>query len=265
MKYLNEILEQRELVADQLQKTREAAEHFPPGSSERELVFHKGLDDLIKMMEAAESKRSIWDFSAEKRQPVLVRDGDIVIRPFNTHDIDFYWDIKVQYSEYYRVILMVEKIRKESLFLLDIFAPESIYCVIENNNESVGYLGIKDTACDPWEVAIELDGKHTHCGFGSRCIPLFLNELSRITGKTEFRATVMPDNIPSQRCFEKLGAKLIGICNDGYIRLPEEQAKFEETHMDLIDDNIRGLAGWLGVEPRKLLTHVLEYRMSCPL
>ena len=72
------------------------------------------------------------------------------------------------------------------------------------------------------------------------------------------------DNVPSQRCFESLG-ELIGLYNGGMLRLPEEQARFEEANLDLIDDNMRALAARLGAEPRKLLSHVLEYRMTCPL
>ena len=49
------------------------------------------------------------------------------------------------------------------------------------------------------------------------------------------------------------------------MRLPEEQARFEEEHKDLIDDHIRMLAARISVEPKKLLTHVLDYRLECPL
>lgn len=35
-----------------------------------------------------------------------------------------------------------------------------------------------------------------------------MNEVQRITGRAEFKAVVEVDNLPSQKCFEKLGAKL---------------------------------------------------------
>ena len=50
------------------------------------------------------------------------------------------------------------------------------------------------------------------------------------------------DNVPSQRCFESLG-ELIGLYNGGMLRLPEEQARFEEANLDLIDDNMAGACG----------------------
>lgn len=100
---------------------------------------------------------------------------------------------------------------------------------------------------------------------GPRSIVLFLNEVSLITGKTKFKAKVEADNIPSQKCFERIGAKLIGLCNGPILKLEEEKERFEENNLNLIDENMNELADRLGVEPRKLLSHVLEYRMTCPL
>ena len=57
----------------------------------------------------------------------------------------------------------------------------------------------------------------------------------------------------------------MGLCVGGYVRLPEDQARFEEENLHLIDDNIQDLADRLGVEPRKLLSHVLDYRLECPI
>ena len=57
---------------------------------------------------------------------------------------------------------------------------------------------------------MELDAKYTQQGLGSQSIRLYLNEIQRLAGTGEFRAKVEVDNIPSQKCFERLGAELVG-------------------------------------------------------
>lgn len=92
-----------------------------------------------------------------------------------------------------------------------------------------------------------------------------MNGIQRITGKTEFRALVEVDNIPSQKCFEGLKAKLVGLCDSLVLKTDDERERFEERNLDLIDTHMLELAKRLGVEPRKLLSHVLDYRIRCPL
>jgi hypothetical protein len=89
--------------------------------------------------------------------------------------------------------------------------------------------------------------------------------LQRITGKNEFRAIIDSDNIVSQKCVEKLGAKLVGLCNGQILKLPEEKERFEEQNLHLIDAHMISLSKRLGAEPRKLLSHALDYRLTCPL
>jgi hypothetical protein len=92
-----------------------------------------------------------------------------------------------------------------------------------------------------------------------------LNEIQRITDKDAFRALVEVDNIPSQKCFEKLDAQLVGLCDSVVLKTDDEKERFEERNLDLIDGYIIALADRLGIEPRKLLSHVLDYRLKCPL
>lgn len=264
--HLDQLAAEREMVNDLLNKTRDEAERFPSGSPEREAAYKKGLDDIIRAMVEAESKMTVWDFSSEKAQPVFANDQDIVIRPISAEDVDFYVDIRMQYSMMYRVMVSTESHSKESLFLLDLCKPECFYCIIETADRvPIGYLGIKDTRAEVWELAIELDKQYTQRGLGPRSIVLFLNEVSRITGKTQFSAKVEADNIPSQKCFEGIGAVLTGLCDGPLLKTPDEKKRFEDNNLNLIDDNIRAIANRLGVEPQKLLSHVLEYRMECPL
>ena len=80
------------------------------------------------------------------------------------------------------------------------------YCAICDfkKNQSFGYLGIKDTSADLWEIAIELDAKYTQRGLGPQSIRLYLNEIQRITGKGEFRAKVEVDKIGRASCRERV-------------------------------------------------------------
>lgn len=217
-------------------------------------------------MENTEAQRDIWDFSREKNQPIFAQDDTVIIRPVTESDADFYVAIRMQYSMMYRAMIGMGEHRSASLFLLDLCQPESFYCIIENTERSpIGYLGIKDTGSDIWELAIELNKQDTRHGFGPRSILLFLNTISRVTGKATFKAAVEADNIPSQKCFEKIGAELVGLCDGPLLKTPDDKERFEENNLHLIDGNIRAIADRLSVEPRKLLSHVLEYRMKCPL
>ena len=243
-----------------------AVEGLLPGSPEREAAFRKALDGLVAIV-SEERPQPIWDFTAERTQAILAGDETAILRPIQTADADFYMNIKAQYSLLYRTIIQMGKIDNESVLKTDLFKPECFFCIIEDRQAgtSVGYIGIKDTRADIWEIAIELDGQFTHKGFGLRGIRLFLNEMHRITGKAEYQALVETDNLPSQKCFEKLGAKLIGLCSGPILKLEEEKRRFEENNLNLINDSMKELAGRLEVELRKLLSHVLDYRIKCPL
>lgn len=244
-----------------------AAEGLLPGSPEREAALKKAIDDIVSTVPREESHQTIWDFTAEKNQMLLVRDETAILRPIRAADADFYVRVKAQYSAMYRAMIHMKNVDNESLLMSDLSKPESFYCIIEDAGDGapVGYIGVKDTRTDIWEIAIELDGQFTHRGFGLRSIQLFLNEMHRITGHSEYRALVETDNLPSQKCFEQLGAKLTGLCDGPILKSADDKRRFEENNLNLIDDNMKKLAVRLGVEPQKLLSHVLDYHIECPL
>ena len=139
--------------------------------------------------------------------------------------------------------------------------PFAFFCKLEIKGTPVGYIAIKDSRKDLWEVAAEFDKAYCYQGYGPRCIPLFLKALEEITGRNVFRAKVEVDNYASQRCMEKIGAELVGLAT-GILTSEEEQMRFEEENMDLIDEHMIRLAAQTGVEPRNLLSHLLEYRIE---
>ena len=73
-------------------------------------------------------------------------------------------------------------------------------------------------------------------------------------------ADKMPDNYASQALFEKLGAEPNGI-SEFWIHDEESIRKCEEENLHLIDEKLCKVAKKFEVEPRKLLSHVLEYKL----
>lgn len=263
---------QQKAQQDQARETRErleaAVEGLEPGTPERKAAFRKALDDMMVPTAGERVVLSpIWDFSKEKALPLFTRNDTIILRSVNIADADFYVSVKVQYSLMYQGIVRLNKDLNESLLWDDLCLPKSFFCMIIDvaSGNPVGYIGLKDTQIEPWEIAIELDGKYTHKGYGCQSIRLFLNEVYRISGKTEYQARVDTGNLPSQKCFEKLGAELVGLCNGPFLKLPDEKKRFEDRNLDLIDNNMRELASRLDVDPRKMLSHVLDYRLICPI
>lgn len=118
-----------------------------------------------------------------------------------------------------------------------------------------------DTSRELWELSLEFDGQYRGRSYGPRANLLFMRAIEKNVGKNQFCALVEVDNHASQKCMDKTGAKLVGIRRSAILRDDEAAMKFEEEHMELIDDRLLALAGKLDVEPRKLLSHVLEYHI----
>lgn len=110
------------------------------------------------------------------------------------------------------------------------------------DNEFVGYISIKDTKSNLWEIAIELLQEHFRQGYGSRALELFLSAVSTVTNKTQFQVLVETDNIPSQMLMEKLGAKLIDIYDYTFQGDEETATDFEEKYLSEITERMVELA-----------------------
>ena len=262
---------QQEQTKGFYQEILDKLESLPADTPDRRDALKSIVDDIIQSDEQSlaeaqpAAKKEPWDFSREKSQAVFARDGEIVIRPITPEDEKFYCGVRAQYSIMYKSVYNAAKEKGENLFINEISPPEVFYCVIEKDGVPAGYLGIKDTSADLWEIAIELDAKHTRQGLGPRSIRLYLNEVQRVTGRGEFKAVVEVDNIPSQKCFERLGAKLVELCDSVVLKTDEGKRRFEERNLGLIDAHMVELADRLGTEPRTLLSHLLDYRLTGPL
>ena len=238
----------------------------------KEPGWEKTLDDcmdgIARRIEKKSKPNEFWDFSLEKSLPELIRDDVVVLRPVTPDDQAFYQSVRLQHSMIYRAEYHTTTAEKQrAMFLDEALAPQVFFCIIEDAQTCLplGFLGIKDTRSETWEIAIELGRQYVRQGYGSRSLRLFLNGIHQITGQSVFRAVIDSDNVASQKCVESLGGELAGLCSSVVPMTEEEKTRFEEAHLYLIDDNIRSLAQRLGVEPRMLLSHPVEYLLKCPL
>lgn len=140
-------------------------------------------------------------------------------------------------------------------------ANTALMLSITQNGEYIGYCGIKDLAKNPWEIAIELLPQWTHQGMGSAALRAMLDVLADRLSMVEFRVRIAPANTASQQLFEKLSAQPNGI-SKLILKNEQECRQFEEENLHLIDNALIAVAKKFGVEPRKLLSHVLDYTLS---
>ena len=196
-----------------------------PGSPQREEAIKRVLEDMVAAAGDRIEPGPAWDFSSEKERTVFAMDDTVILRPVLKSDADFYVSVKVQYSSMYQGIIRLKQDLNEGLLLTDLCQPETFFCMIldATDGASIGFIGLKDTRIEPWEIGIEVDGRYTRKRYGSKSIRLFLNEIHRLTGRAEYKARVDTGNIPSQKCFEKLGAKLVGLCDGPFLKLPDEK------------------------------------------
>lgn len=133
-----------------------------------------------------------------------------------------------------------------------VIETESIYC---------GECAVKDISADIPEIEIELMREYQHKGIGYKAIIMMLNTLSEKYGKQEFYAKIEPDNYASQFLFEKLGGMPAGLAKD--FQISDERAEqFVESHRHLIDDRMQNVANIFEVEPDRLLTSLLVYKLN---
>ena len=145
----------------------------------------------------------------------------------------------------------------------NLFEKESFYCTIREREtlRFCGYCGIKDVRSSKPELAIELIKSMQHKGIGTHAMKLLLQTYVPQEDFEYYRWIVAADNYPSQHLCEKIG----GIPNDIValiLKDPKSQEIFEKDNLDMIDDHLRIIANKFKVEPRKLLSHFLEYKIS---
>ena len=207
-------------------------------------------------------KGEVWDFSEAKKKAYIARNDTFSLIPITEKYTEDFVKVRRLHNfdekfsdDLERAIL--DRYRDE------LTSPNSFICaaVTRESDRFCGYVSVKDSSLKLWEIAIELLPEYCGHGFGPVIIPLFLNAVKELTGRNEFRAIVEPDNYASQRCMKKAGAKLAGLTD--YIFGDRKAAeKFENANLDLITDEMSCRAEELGVEPKCLLSALLDYRFS---
>lgn len=139
-------------------------------------------------------------------------------------------------------------------------SSKTLMLAIIKDEQYIGYCGINNTTQEPWDIAIEIDPNWTNHGIGSIVLPAMLNAIKVRLGVTGFRVRIDPGNTASQKLFEKLGAAPNGI-SEFYIHDQEVLEKIEEDNLHLLNEHFNALAAKFHVEPRKLLSHALEYTL----
>lgn len=137
----------------------------------------------------------------------------------------------------------------------------SLMLSIIKSKEYIGYCGIKDISKEQWEISIELLPEWIHRGIGTAVITAMLDAVKDRLGVTVFRVRIDANNVASQCLFEKLGATPNGI-SKFILSNEDEILQCEEANLDQIDDTLVSVAKKFDVEPRKLLSHVLEYTLT---
>lgn len=138
----------------------------------------------------------------------------------------------------------------------------SLMFSIEVDGEYAGYSGVNDLTAEKWEISIELLREFHNSGVGYAAVGSMLSVVKERLGVSNFRARISPDNYACQHLAEKLGLTPNGICE--YVRHSENCGRGENGVQDecKIDEKMKAVAQKFGVEPEKLLTHVLEYDLN---
>lgn len=232
------------------------AEEFDNLLSEVIRDYMKETDLLIQKMSGKG-----WNFSEEKSNTTFANDDILLLKPLTEEYYDLYIKTRAEYAWGRTWYLKPEN---RSIITCELREEQSLFMAIlrREDNAYMGYVGLKDTSKNLWEFCIELLPEYCNQGYGCTAVKLFLKKVSEITGndKQQFMALVEVDNIPSQKLMLKLGGRLIDIY-DILFHDEERAEKFEEEHLDEITDHMIELAEELMVEPRKLLSHVLDYRI----
>ncbi|MEH2944041.1 GNAT family N-acetyltransferase [Lachnospiraceae bacterium KK002] len=129
------------------------------------------------------------------------------------------------------------------------------------NGEYAGYCGIKNIMHEQWEIAIEILNKWKYKGIGYKAISVMSDEIKNWLNMLKFRVRIDVENYPGQRLFEKPGAEPNGI-SEFLLHEEADIRRCEEENIHLLDKRMQQLAKQFNVEPRKLLSHVLEYKLT---
>ena len=227
---------------------------------ESEKLLSKRLAELREMIDSENVENDVvvkiandfWGNNAMR----LAQDG-IILRRVAESDKDKFIELEIENSA------LPDKYEDESFrdsMWEGHIVDTSIVFTIEKGGEYAGYCAIKDIDKSEWEISIEILKKFHRQGIGYEALGMMLDTIEENLGVSEFRVRIFSDNIASRKLFEKLGAMPNGI-SEYLVHNKEMIAEIEEQYMYMITDDLREVAKQFNVEPCKLLSHVLEYKL----
>lgn len=217
------------------------------------LSGRKKVDKSNISRSAAQIRDEFWAFG-----DVISASNHITLRKVDESDREGFITLQRHYSH---TPAILEQVAYQNMLWSEHTEQKSLVLSIDHDGSYAGYCGIQDLSKVIWEISIELLPEKTAHGIGFIAISTMLDELRDRLGVIEFRIRIEPTNHASQRLFEKLGAVPNGV-SELWLHDPEDLEELEESSADLIDDSLVSLANKFAVEPRTLLSHVLEYKLT---
>ena len=135
---------------------------------------------------------------------------------------------------------------------------------MKDGGDFVGYCSVEKLSKRPLEVGINLLPEFQAHGFGPEAISAFMESIQKTAGPMDFVAVIEPENVNSQKMFRRLGFKPERIATL-FIKDPDDLRCFEDMRLQglgEIPEGLLDLAEEFGVEPRRLLSHVLVFRWA---
>ena len=211
------------------------------------------VERAIADKEGADIKSAFWKFGF-----IIPASEAIILRPVEPND-------RASFLSLQGTNPLLQSMEEKEPFLDLVWREHNedkcLMLSIVKDGEYVGYCGIKNTAQPVWEIAIELLPEWRKHGIGFIALSTMLREMKSRLAVTQYIVRIEPTNLASQKLFEKLGATPYGIIDLWF----HEQAtieRCEEAGLHLIDDDMIAVAKKFNVEPRKLLSHVWEYKLQ---
>ena len=195
------------------------------------------------------------------REGVFAKKDMVILKHIEDSEYDAYEEVLYENS------IMKNAFKDEEFMKYlwkDLKEEQSLYVSIYLNDEFCGYCGIKSVNTRTPELAIELLKKSHGQGIGYRALSALMTVYSKIIEVDYFISRVDAENRASIGLMKKLGGKPFGLSNL-LITCEEEKARLEKEYAHLINDNVRLLADEWGVEPEKLISHALAFRLDVEL
>lgn len=235
-----------------------------------ELSDGKVLEEIMRELESTldsivsdykeESRKEAYSFEEERKMPVFAYNESIALCGIREEDRVPYLKLQKENSIMPAAYHMEGF---EDLMWESILEEQSFHVVIRRRDDGafVGYCGIKNIRKETWELEIEILKEFQNQQYGRQALNLFMSKVYECSDESEFIARVDGENIASQKMCEAIGAIPDGI-TENLLHDEEYMESYEEKYSHEVTNTMRRAAEKFGVEPPKLLTHVLKYRFD---